>query len=142
MLDSFMKQAGFPKEARSKEGRWIIGYGSVRGAVEIIDMDGDPALRANAAVIPIPSDTELILPLFRELLLLNDSLPGSARLSLRGGKIWVQATRAIKEIKPGDCPRIIHEVMSLADDLDEELIKKYGGTTRVRKARTGVSGHD
>jgi hypothetical protein len=46
--------------------------------------------------------------------------------------VFVAVTRRIEELHEDDVALCIHSIMSIADSIDDALIKKYGGTSKKR----------
>jgi hypothetical protein len=89
-------------------------------------------LRVEALVMSMPSDKELILPLMRELLNINIELAGPVRLGIEGDNVYTALLFPVKALKDEQYPDMIHWTMNLADQIDDGLIKKYGGTVKTR----------
>ncbi|MCL4298467.1 MAG: hypothetical protein KJ077_22210 [Anaerolineae bacterium] len=134
-IDAFMRDVGYTDPAaRTDEQGWRwFQMGSAEGRAGVLESDeGELFLRAEAVVMPLPSDKELILPLMRELLELNLVMASVERLGIKNETVFVSVTRSIMELQRGDFAKFIHSVMATADHLDDILIKKYGGTNRKR----------
>ena len=129
---------GIANPSIDARGWRYINRGSASGRAAILESDGELYMRVEAHVMPMPSDRDLILPLMRELLELNMRVSGAARLGIDGDSVFVSNTRPILELRSGDFAEMIHTTMGMADELDDELVKKYGGTTQPRaRATTG-----
>ena len=74
----------------------------------------------------------LILPLMRNLQELNVGIAGMASIGIANETIVATVTRQVGDLRPDDFASCIHSVMSIADDLDDKLIEKYGGTSKKR----------
>jgi hypothetical protein len=133
-IDQFLRQAGAPDPAdlTDEHGWRRIQLGSATGRAGIVESEGELYLQADAYVMPLPSDTELIVPLMRELLEINTSIPGSERVGIGGEAVIAVSVRRIMELQREDFARCIFGVMALADSLDDQLIAKYGGTALER----------
>jgi hypothetical protein len=83
-------------------------------------------------IMPLPSDKELILPLMRELLELNLQLFGETRLGIANECVIATNVSAVDSVHSDDIGRLIYTVMKVADDLDNDLMERYGGTTKER----------
>lgn len=134
-IDTFMRGVGYDDPAsRTDEegGRWFQ-MGSAEGRVAVLESDeGDLYFRAEAMVMLLPSDKDLLLPLMRELLELNLVLVGVERLGIKNEAIFVSVTRPIMELRKNDFSNFINRVMATADHLDDLLLERYGGTSRKR----------
>jgi len=133
-IDTYLKNVGIPDPSQlvDEDGWRHFRMGSARGFAYIDESDGELYLNAAAVVMPLPADKDLILPLMRDVLELNMLLWGSARLSISYESILVAAIERVNDLQQDDVARCIHRVMSLADDLDDDLIEKYGGTSIQR----------
>lgn len=133
-IDQYFRQVGVPDPADlTDENGWRhIQLGSASGRAGIVESEGELYLQADAFVMAIPSDPELVVPLMRELLAINISIPGSERVGIGGESVIAVSVRRIMELQREDFARCIFGVMALADSLDDQLITKYGGTARER----------
>jgi hypothetical protein len=133
-IDDFMKKVGYtnPAERTDQQGWRYLGLGSAEGRAGVVELDGELFLRAEAAIMKLPSDKDLILPLMRDLLEWNAVIPGLARLGIMGEAVFVSISQPVVELGSDDFAFCIHRVMKLADDLDDQLIGKYGGTAKKR----------
>ncbi|HEX7567579.1 MAG TPA: hypothetical protein VF355_03345 [Anaerolineaceae bacterium] len=132
-IDAFMKQVGYNPPDRTDETGWrYFTLGSADGRAGIVQVENNLYLRVEALVMSMPSDKELILPLMRELLNLNIELSGPVRLGIEGDNVYTSLLYPVKALKDEEYPDMIHWTMNLADQIDEGLIKKYGGTSKTR----------
>lgn len=135
-IDAFMKKVGIPDPVNmtDEEGWRFFQLGSARGRAGVIESEEELYLQVEAPVMPLPSDNDLILPLMRELLELNLTIPLGGKIGISNETVVVAVIRLIKELlHEDDVAQSIHSVMSIADGIDDNLIKKYGGTTKKRK---------
>ncbi len=132
-IDAFMVKVGYNPPDRTDEAGWrYFTLGSAEGRAGAIEVEGNIFLRVEALVMPMPSDKELILPLMRELLTLNVSMSGPARLGIKDDQVYTALLYPVKALHDDDYATMIHWTMTLADQLDDGLIKKYGGTAVQR----------
>jgi hypothetical protein len=138
-IDQFLRQAGVPDPAdlTDEQGWRRIQLGSASGRAGIVESEGELYLQADAHVMPLPSDQELIVPLMRELLEFNTHISGSERVGIGGEAVVAVGVRRISELQSDDFARCIYGVMALADNLDDQLIAKYGGTSKQRTPANG-----
>ncbi len=136
-IDDFMKSVGYkdPSERTDEDGWRHFHLGSAQGFAYVVETDDDVVFHAAARVMDLPSDKELTLPLFRELLELNLMLSGSARLGVRDNRVFVSATESAIMVDSEEYGMHIHRVMALADALDDKLQEKYQGTTQTRATK-------
>lgn len=135
-IDAFMRKVGYanPAERTDERGwRWF-NLGSAEGRAAVIESDGELYLAAEAPIMQLPSDKELILPLMRELLEMNTVLSGTVRLGIKNEWVVATATRMVADLGGNDCAACINAVMRMADNLDDPLLAKYGGTSQPRVA--------
>jgi len=132
-IDAFMKQVGYNPPDRTDEAGWrYFTLGSADGRAGIVQLDNSLFLRVEALVMAMPSDKDLILPLMRELLNINIELSGPVRLGIEGDNVYATLLFPVKGLTDEQYPDLIHWTMSLADQVDDGMIKKYGGTTKTR----------
>lgn len=132
-IDAFMVKVGYKPPERTDEAGWrYFTLGSAEGRAGAIEVEGSIFLRVEALVMPMPSDKELILPLMRELLTINMSMSGPSRLGIKEDQVYTAFLYPVKAITDDDYATLIHWTMALADQLDDGLIKKYGGTSIQR----------
>jgi hypothetical protein len=132
-IDAFMKQVGYNPPDRTDEAGWrYFTLGSADGRAGIVQVDTGLFLRVEALVMAMPSDKELILPLMRELLNINIELAGPVRLGIERDNVYTTLLYPVKAIADDQYPDLIHWTMALADQIDDGMIKKYGGTAKTR----------
>ena len=133
-IDAFLRQLGLSDVVRQTDpdGWRYFTFGSADGRAAVVEHEGELFLHAEAVIIPLPSDKELLLPLMRELLEFNLRVAGAARLGIVRDTIFASIIQPVLHMRTEEFSRIIQPVMQLADDLDDRLIEKYGGTTKPR----------
>jgi hypothetical protein len=136
-IDTFLTSVGIkdPSDQTDKNGWRHFQLGSARGFAYVVETDDDVIVHAAAKVMDLPSDKDLTLPLFRELLELNLMLPGRTRLGVRENQVFAAATESATLIEDAEYGRHVHRVMALADAVDDKLQEKYQGTTKKRAAK-------
>jgi hypothetical protein len=135
LIDDFIRSVGCPDPSRvtDSNGWRHLQLESAEGIVGIKDSDGELYLHVEAVVMPIPSDKDLIQALMRAALELNCSLAGASRLGIHGTMLMVSATLNLRFLNsPGEYANSIRNVIALANAIDDDFKKKYGGTTRKR----------
>ncbi len=123
-----------PTERTDEHGRRHFQRGSAAGMAWIeLSGEGDERVchfHCAAHVMDLPSDRELLHPLYRELLELNWDLTGVPRAAIRNSEVWVLYSEQSSLMdSPVRVVAAIDQVMGLADALDDHLMKKYGGTS-------------
>jgi hypothetical protein len=134
-IDEFLKSVGSPDPAAvTDEHGWRhLEFGSVLGRVGVVELkDGALFLRAESRIMPLPSDGDLLVPLMRELLELNFGMPVSGRIGIGGEAVWAEVMLDLSTVRPDAAAWCIQNVMSLADNVDDALKEKYGGTSKTR----------
>jgi hypothetical protein len=135
LIDEFMREVGYedPSDYTEPNGWRHLRLESAEGIAGIKDSDGELYLHVEADVMPIPSDMDLIQALMRAALELNCSLPGSCRVVIRGTMLLASVTLNLRTLHSSEeFGNAIHDVMALANEIDDDFKKKYGGTTRQR----------
>lgn len=133
-IDQFMREIGYgdPERYTDENGWRTIRKGSAIGMVGITIEEKSVVLHAHAFVMQLPSDRDLVVPLMRELLEINATIPNESRFGINGSYVIAGITKSITKFEEDLVPYAIHNVMSLADDFDDYLIAKYGGTSKSR----------
>jgi len=133
-IDGFLIKVGYtdPTTVTDEHGWRFFQLGSANGRAGVVKSEEDLFLRVEASVMPLPSDKDLILPLMREVLELNLTIPSEGKIGIMDETVFVAVTRRIEELHEDDVALCIHSVMSIADSIDDILIKKYGGTSKKR----------
>jgi len=123
-----------PAGANETDGWHFIVLGSAPGRVGVVESGGDLYLHAEALIMDkLPSDGDLMLPLMRELLEMNATLPDAVRLVIANDCVLTMVTRRVASLSDAEVANSIDSVMALADGLDDGFKVKYGGTSRKRE---------
>jgi hypothetical protein len=137
VIDEFMRAVGHPDPSRltDQNGWRHLQLDSAQGIAGIKEVEGELYLHVEAVVMALPSDKDPIQALMRAALELNCALPGACSLGIRGTLLVASATQNLRSLRsPADFGNSIHNVMALANAIDDDFRKKYGGTTRKRKS--------
>lgn len=136
MIDDFMRKVGIKDtQAQTDEKGWrFFQCGSAQGRAGILEIEKNLCLRVESIIMPLPSDKELILPLMRDLLDINAVSIGSTKLAIMDENVICCAMLAVTELDLNRFYAAIHATMKFADNLDDQLMKKYAGTSMKRKA--------
>jgi hypothetical protein len=128
-IDEFMKTVGYANTAeRTDDAGWRwFHFGSADGRAGVVESNGDLYLRAEALIMPLPSDMNVLFQLMHTLLAANMTIPGYARLGIANGAVLVSATKAVLDLAAGDVPICITSVMATADHLGGPLSEQFGG---------------
>lgn len=136
VIDKFLRGVGVDVNQNTDErGVRFFTFGSATGMVFAVLTSNDVYLEVIAPLFEIPADKELLLPLYRELLELNDKLVGAMRIGLSGNYIAVTTAYPFAMLDlatENEVGFLIHTTMDFADRIDDELRKKYDKTTAKR----------
>ena len=135
-IDDFMRAVGIedPSQLTDENGWRHLQLESAKGIAGIKESEGELFLHAEALIMALPSDRDLIQALMREALELNCTLPGTCSLGIRGTQLVACATESMRSLSsPKEYGDLINMVMVLSNTIDDGLNQKYGGTTRTRK---------
>jgi hypothetical protein len=136
-IDTFLRGVGIkdPATLTDEQGWRYIQLGSAEGRAGVSREDDNAFLQAEARVMQMPSDKDLILALMRQLLELNLTFVGPVRLGIREDIVFAALQYPVDSLTEDLVGRCIHSVMTLADGIDDMLGKKYGGTSLPRQAQ-------
>lgn len=126
-------------ERTDEHGRRHFNKGSASGMAwtSIDGEDGNEqcSFHCAAYVMDLPSDVDLLLPLYRELLEINWQLTGVPRVAVLKNGVWtLYSEYASLLTSPVQVAVAIDAVMRLADSLDDHLISQYGGSSASTSA--------
>ena len=134
-IERHLKALGVPRPAGAKQtdGWHFIVLGSAPGRVGVVESGGDLYLHAEALIMDkLPSDQDLMLPLMRELLEMNATLPEAVRLVIANDCVLAMVNRRVASLSDAEVANSIDSVMAIADGLDDGFKAKYGGSSRKR----------
>lgn len=142
MVDGFLVECGLedPASLTDDAGRRHFVFGSARCRAAVVEEEGELYLHADALVMELPSDKDLIVPLMRELLELNLRLRGAVRVGISGELVIAMASRPVLELQVEEFSSSLFNVIAVADNIDDALQAKYSGTTKQRAPSGGASG--
>ena len=107
--------------------------GSIQCTLGIVTLEERDLFLVYAPIMDLPSDRDLILPLYRLLLELNNRFELSiAKFGLHGDTIFLSAMRPVDGLDPTEVEDMVRWVSGLADDIDDRLLVEFGGTSRRR----------
>lgn len=135
-IDEFMKKVGYRNpSARTDDHGWRwFEFASAKGRAGVVqsESDGEMYFHAESLVMELPSESDGILPLMRELLEANMTIAGPARLGISGEGVFVSATIPLSELTPDGVPAHIHSVMVIADSFGQPNAEgpSYEGATQ------------
>lgn len=137
MIDNFLLECGVeePAAQTDEQGRRHLTFGSARCQLAVVEDEGELFLHANALVMELPSDKDLIVPLMRELLELNLRIHGAVRVGVSGELVIAMASRPVLELQVEEFSRCLYSVAAVADQIDDALRERYGGTAKQRAPR-------
>ncbi len=138
-LDRFIAKAVGDKPSEfTDEAGWrnLTVYGrETRASVD--EFEGQMFLRVESAVMPLPADRDLVLPLMREALEFNNGVPGYARLATLGRVLLAIVCLPATHISRHDIESCLDDAGILASVAADRLIRRYGGTTQKRARGVG-----
>jgi type III secretion system-like peptide-binding chaperone len=105
---------------------WRVVKGSATIHIALIARDDFTHLRVASSVMTCDDRVDR-RALFAHLLALNGDLCGAA-FALRGDEIHVVAERSTLDLDRSEVADVIGRVQSYADDHDDLLVARYGGT--------------
>jgi len=134
-IDDFMRGIGIsnPDRFTDEDGWRVLKRGSAFIIVGATIDKNFVTLRAFSKIMDLPSDKDLILPLMRELLEINAILPNECRFAIQDNSVLVTVSKLITEYSKTLIPLSLSLISNIADDYDDYLINKYGGTTKQRR---------
>jgi hypothetical protein len=136
IIDDFMRTVAHqdPEERTDENGWRHLTLGSARGIAGIAESEDELFLHAEAEVMPLPSDRDLLQALMREALETNCKLTGASTIAIRGKALVVAGTENMRKLRETEeFGNLISFVMSFANAIDDDWKQKYGGTTRTRE---------
>lgn len=132
-IDNFIRSMGISNpEIYTHEGWRYIRCGSAQIFTGVTIDNEIPSLRAYAKIMDLPSDKDLILPLMRELLELNLIIPNDSRFAIHNNAVVVVVNKIITEYGEQMVSICLQLISTTADEWDDYLIQKYGGTSKKR----------
>lgn len=133
-IDEVLRRMGLPNPAEviDEEGWRRMAIGSALGRVGVLAAGEELYLAVIAPIMDVPSDGDLIVPLMHDLLEFNASAIASPRLGIAGKTVFASVMWPLWAVGPEDIASAIISVMSTADDIDDKLKAKYGGTSKKR----------
>jgi hypothetical protein len=135
LIEQYLRVAGFKEPSDLKDGgAYHLDTGEVEGFATVRTLEGDLVYTVAAEVLPLPSDKDLVVPLMRELLEINSWARGPVRLAIVGDSVWAGISDLVELMPDDDFGRYISATLGLAEGLAGDLTKKYGKTSRKRKA--------
>jgi hypothetical protein len=121
--------ARFTRLPDSEEGvMWIFKYGTVRVFVVLSGETSDDTLTVWAPVLKLPAEPATEAALYRFLLEANWLETWESRFCLRDGEVVLLSMRTLDSLDPTEISRAITIVATLADEYDESLLERFGGT--------------
>lgn len=106
---------------------WKFQYGSVEVYVQLTGETDEDLLTAWAAVLQLPAEDEL--GLMRKLLTMNWEETLETRFGIMKDKVVVLTQRVVADLSPEEISRAITLLATIANDNDELLQEKFGGSS-------------
>lgn len=122
-----------PQAIQDENGFLHFACGSIQCTLGIIALEDRDLLLVYAPIMDLPSDRELILPLYRLLLELNNRFElAIAKFGLHGDTVFLSAMRPLEGLDATEVEDAVCWVARLADEMDDRLLAEFGGTSRTR----------
>jgi len=133
-IDAYIISMGIPNPERitDEDGWRHLRRGSALISIGTAVLDSSVALIAHSKIMDLPSDKDLTLPLMRELLEMNASIPNEARFAISDNSVIITVLKMIVDDCENLIPLCLGTISYFADEYDDYLIEKYGGTSRSR----------
>ncbi len=128
-VETILKAIGIerPEDVRVpiEEGySWSFKRGSAVIEIYLAEENDNGYLQLLAPIMHLPLHG--ILPLYRHLLELNLQLTNAA-LGVHKDVVYVFYERPLDGLDPGEASTIISTIAHYADELDDKLVKEFGG---------------
>lgn len=125
--------AADPEALQDENGFLHFPVGSIRCTLGIVALKERDLFLVYAPILDLPSDHDLILPLYRLLLEMNNRFELSmAKFGLHGDTVFLSAMRPLEGLDASEVAEMVCWVSGLADDMDERLLADFGGTSKQR----------
>lgn len=122
-----------PTALQDENGFLHLPVGSIQCTLGMVALDDRDLFLVYAPIMDLPSDRDLILPLYRLLLELNNRFELSiAKFGLHGDTIFLSAMRPLEGLDPPEVEDMVRWVSGFADDIDDRLLSEFGGTSKRR----------
>ena len=133
-----MRRLGVPDPSLLEDENGFLHFpqGTIQCTLGMVALDDGDLFLVYAPIMDLPSDRDLILPLYRLLLELNNQFElSTAKFGLHGATVFLSAMRPLVGLDAVEVMEMVRWVSRLADDMDERLLREFGGTSK----RRGVS---
>lgn len=128
-IESILRQLNHPPETARMDNDsgygWVIHRGSAEIDIYLSQQSGVGYLQVLSPIMHIATDKPM-LPFYRHLLELNLSLT-SAALGIHEDIVYVYYERKIDGLDAHEANEIIRQVARYADELDNQLVREFGG---------------
>ena len=105
---------------------WRLVQGSAYFDIGIYNFqNGGDYLVVSSPICKIPANN--LLAFYRRLLEMNDTMLG-VKFSVQGNQVWMLAQRECEGMDIGEAKRLIDNLRFFADEVDDELMNKFGAT--------------
>lgn len=109
-----------------EEGDLFICVGPVVIFIDFLEEDSDTFVRIFSILGQMPQEN--LLPFYRHLLELNASWPATCRIGMDDDRVVLTATLDMEDLADTTFYSCVGQTMSLAQALDEDLVKEFGMT--------------
>ncbi len=122
---------------RSREGSvhaWIIQKGSASIAIDLIAQTSFWAIRVSAVVMTIDESVDKFA-LYEHVLVLNANEVTGAAFALEDAELLLLSERSTLDLDRSELHTLVSVVRTFADEFDDKLVEKFGGTLGQLESR-------
>lgn len=131
-IEDFLRNVGVKDLSPDKNGWHSFRFADRQGWAGVVQEEDRAFLRVDALLMPLPSDKELLLPLYREMLEVNHAINITCRLSVRDERVWACDIRRIEWLDAGKVASAVDETMRFAQRAAQRLTSRYGSSAVKR----------
>lgn len=122
-----------PEDIQDENGFYHFRFGTIQCALGMVSVEDRDLFLVYAPIMDLPSDRELLLPLYRLLLELNNRFElGAAKFGIHSDTVFLSAMRPLDGLDAVEVEDMIRWVSRFADNMDERLVAEFGGTSKLR----------
>jgi hypothetical protein len=129
LIEEVLVELGHPPARVTVDGTlhaWRVAHGSASVVVSLVERPQFTHLRISAVVMTLDNQVARA-ELFAHLLTLNASLCGNA-FALEGDRVLLLAERSTLDLDRSEILDLVRRVTRNADDHDDALVAKFGGS--------------
>ncbi len=131
MVEEALVSLGYktPESVETESGfRWEISYGNAYINIELLrsKAEGVGLFAAYSPILRFPTEKQLILPMYRRLLELNNYYYiGPVKFFVYEDVVAVGASKSLKNIEKEDMVDIVEAVSFVADEYNDRLSEEF-----------------